>query len=278
MKLLATTLVAAVALSAPAMAKTISVTIENNSDPNGIYFTPFLTVVSDGTYQPFTSGEVASAGIETLAELGDVSGAAAEALDPADTDRQIAVLTEPEGVGSALVGGPPVFDPGNSATINFTLTGTNSHLNLLSMIIPSNDTFISARIDLLDDMGNLKLGTYDIGLNFDNIYDAGTEVNQTLGQAFNPADGNGPGLLGDDENGVVHLSSAAELLSIFDQPLPGFAGGGRTTADAVNFLNFATVRIEAVTPAPVPLPAAGWAMLAALGGLGAVARRKKKAA
>ena len=274
MKLIATTLVAAVAFAAPAMAKTINITIENNSDPGGLYFTPFLNVVHDGSYKPFEEGQVASAGLETLAELGGTGDAAAEAHDPTDADRQIATLVEPAGVGDPGVGGPPVFDPGNSASISFTLNASNQYLTLLSMVIPSNDTFLAATFDLFDAGGNLNLGTFDLG--FDSLYDAGTEVNQPFGQAFNTADGNGPGLLGDAEGGVVHQSTDAELATLFGQPVPPFAGGGLTDPRAVNFLSVATVTIEEVIPAPVPLPAAGWAMLAALGGLGAVARRKKK--
>lgn len=277
MKLLTTTLIAVVALSAPAVAKTINVTIENNSDPNGVYFTPFLNVLHDGTYTPFVQGQAASAGLEELAELGGTSAAASEAVDGADPERQIETLVEATGVGDPAVGGPPVFDPGNSATISFTLDTTNRFLTLLSMVIPSNDTFISATFDLFDTNGILNEGTFNLG--FTNLFDAGTEVNQPLGQAFNTADGNGPGLLGDDENGVVHQSSNTELATLFGQPLPPFAGGGLTNENSVSFLSLATVRIEDVTvPAPVPLPAAGWALLAALGGLGAMARRRNKAA
>ncbi|MEP2654649.1 MAG: spondin domain-containing protein [Sedimentitalea sp.] len=272
MKLLSTTLIAA-ALAMPAAASTISVTITNNSGDNGVYFTPFLNVVHDGTYTPFEVGQAASSGLETLAELGGTAGAAAEALDASDPNRGIATLVEPTGVGDPAIGGPPVFDPGNSATLTFDLNSSSQYLTLLSMIIPSNDTFVSATFDLFDADGNLNLGTFAVGR--DSVYDAGTEVNQTLGQAFNPADGNGPGALGEDENGTVHLSTDAELATLFGQPVPPFASLFTTDSSDVDFSNLLTITIAEV--APVPLPASGLILLGALGGMGVVARRKKKA-
>lgn len=272
MKRVMTTLLAAT-LGLPAAAGTINVTITNNSGDNGVYFTPFLTVAHDGSYTPFVTGTAASAGIEELAELGGTGTASNEALDAADPNRIIATLTEPMGVGDPAVGGPPVFDPGNSASIMLDLTGGQRQLSILSMIIPSNDTFVAATFDLFNANGLLNTGMFTIGR--DSVYDAGTEVNQTLGQAFNPADGNGPGGLGEDENGVVHLSSDAELATLFGQPVPPFASAFLTDSNDVNFDNLLTVTITQV--APVPLPAAGWMLLAGLGGLSAVARRRKRA-
>ena len=199
MRLIASTILAA-ALAVPATAGTINVKITNNSGDNGVFFTPFLSVVHNGTYVPFVSGTTASAGVEELAEVGSTGTAAAEAVDASDGDRIIETLTEPSGVGDPAVGGPPVFDPGRSASISFDLTSGSQQLTLLSMIIPSNDTFVAATFDLFDAMGNLNVGSFTVGRN--SVYDAGTEVNQSFGQAFNPSDGNGPGFLGDEENGV----------------------------------------------------------------------------
>lgn len=269
MRLIASTILAAT-LALPAAATTISVTITNNSGDDGVYFTPFLNVVHDGSYTPFVSGMQASAGLEELAELGGTGGAAAEAVDANDPNRVITTLAEPAGVGS-MPGQPPVFDPGNSATLTFDLLPDAMQLTLLSMIIPSNDTFVAATFDLFDGIGDLNLGSFTVGRN--SVYDAGTEVNQTLGQAFNPADGNGPGGLGVDENGVVHLSSDAELDTLFGQQVPPFASLALTDPDDVNFNNLLTVTISEV--APIPLPAAGWAMLSALAGLGLMRRRRK---
>lgn len=271
MKTIATSLVA-LTLAMPAAASTLSVTITNNSGDNGVYFTPFLNVVHNGTYSPFTSGATASAGIEELAEVGFTDIATLEAADAMDPNRQIGTLVEPQGVGDPAIGGPPVFDPGNSASFTFDLTPDSTQLTLLSMIIPSNDTFVSVTFDLFDALGELNTGIFTVGR--DSVYDAGTEVNQSFGQAFNPSDGSGPGFLGEDENGVIHLSSDDELATLFGQTVPPFASPFVTSADDVDFSNLLTIEISEV--APVPLPAAGWAMLVALGGLGAMSRRKKK--
>ena len=257
--------VSAFALSAAAaQAATVDVTITNNSVGNGLFFTPFLSVFHDGSYDPFNGGVAASPGLEELAEVGSTATAAAEADAALDDSAIITTLTEPAGVGPA-VGGPPVFDPGNSATLRVDINDTDhSQLTLLSMAIPSNDTFVSITIDLFTG-GVVNFGTSIIDLT--NVYDAGTEVNQTFGQAFNPADGDGPGFLGDDENGVVHLPTLVEFATLFGQPTPV---GVSSLADT-NLENLVSIEI-----APVPLPAAAPLLIAGLGGMAFVARRKKK--
>ena len=179
-----------VGLTGAASAASVQITITNNSGDNGLYFTPFLNVFHDGSYTPFTAGSVASAGLETLAEVGDTSAEAAFAQTPG-VGTQVFTLTDPAGVGSPEVGGPPVFDPGNSASFNITLDPfENQFLTILSMAIPSNDTFIAAKqIQLFDDAGEF-IAT-DLVLGAASLYDAGTEINQSFGQAFNPQDGNG---------------------------------------------------------------------------------------
>lgn len=271
MKIIATSLVAA-SLALPAAAGTLNVKITNNSGENGVYFTPFLNVVHDGSYAPFEAGSAASNGLEQLAEVGATGAAEAEAVDVADPNRLIGTLVEPTGVGDPAIGGPPVFDPGNSASFSFDLASDSTQLTLLSMIIPSNDTFVSVTIDLFDMFGALNTGIFTVGR--DSVYDAGTEVNQSFGQAFNPSDGNGPGFLGDDENGLVHLSSDAELATLFGQTVPPFASSFLTDANDVDFSNLLTIEITEIEP--VPLPAAGWMLLAALGGFGAFAGHRRK--
>lgn len=164
-----------------------------------------------------------------------------------------------------------MFDPGNAVSEVFRIGADAQYITLLSMIIPSNDTFLAATFDLFDDLGELNVGSFT--LDRLNVYDAGTEVNQSFGQAFNPSDGNGPGTLGDPENGLIHLSSDDELATLFGETVPPFAGGFLTNRSDVDFSNLASVTIS-----EVPLPAAGWALLAALGGMGAFARRRRTAA
>lgn len=257
-------------LAAPAGATSVTVTITNNEDnPSGLFLTPFLNVFHSGDYQAFTSGQAASAGLETLAELGGTGGAAAEAL-AGGAGRQAVTLTEPTGVGPS-VGAPPIFDPGNSASFTIHLDPlANRNVTLLSMIIPSNDTFISSTFELFDDMGAFTGGVFNLGRS--NVYDAGTEVNRSdgFGQAFNTADGDGPGTLGEDENGVVHLSSDAELATLFGQPIPPLSGGFNS-GDLTSFDDLVTVSFEL---APVPLPASSAMLIAGLGLGGFMMRRR----
>ena len=110
------------ACAGAASAATVDITITNNSGPNGLYFTPFLNVFHDGTYVPFTEGQAASAGLEELAEVGSTATATTEALAQVPTATAV-TLTEPAGFGSQP-GQPPVFDPGNSATLRIDLDPT----------------------------------------------------------------------------------------------------------------------------------------------------------
>ncbi|MEL7150208.1 MAG: spondin domain-containing protein [Pseudomonadota bacterium] len=251
-----------------ASAASVQVTITNNSGDNGLYFTPFLNVFHDGSYTPFQKGVAASEGLEILAEVGDTSTEAAFAATQG-TGTQVFTLADPENVGAPEVGGPPVFDPGNSESFQIALDPfENQFVTILSMAIPSNDTFIATRIQLFDDDGRFIATNQILGAGA--LYDAGTEVNQSFGQAFNPSDMNGPGFLGEDENGVVHETTAGDLATLFGQQLPPFAGGGPNTSTAIDLNNLVSIEIS-----EVPLPAGLPLLLAGLGAFGWMKRRQK---
>ena len=271
---------AAILLSAgmvgAASAASVKVTITNNSAANGLYYTPFLNVFHDGSYRPFTEGETASAGLERLAEVGATDLETAAITDTTASTfvagAQVFTLAEPTGVGDPAIGGPPVFDPGASNSFTFDLDPIeNMYLTVLSMAIPSNDTFITTTLKLFDDAGQFI--AQNINLDAGALYDAGTEVNQSFGQAFNPQDGNGPGFLGDDENGVVHKTTAGELATLFGQPIPPFTGGGPTTSTAVDLTNLVSIEVS-----EVPLPAGLPLLLAGLGAFGWMRRRQNASA
>jgi len=260
-------------------AATVDVTISNNNDPGGLYFTPFLTVFHDGSYVPFVAetptqmGQAASAGVEEIAELGG-TGIETAFVQANFATAIVETLVEPAGFGS-VPGQPPVFDPGNAATLRVDLDPTeNRYLTILSMAIPSNDTFISATFDLFS--GSDPIYTTHV-LDFTSLYDAGTEANRQdgFGQAFNlsPLNSSPAGFEGDPEdvNPVVHSPNLNELATLFGQAIPPL--GPNTTNDLASFTPANLVSVEI---APVPLPAAAPMLLVGLGGLAFAARRKRR--
>jgi hypothetical protein len=61
-----------------ASAVTLNITITNNSAPGGVTLTPLYTAFHDGSYDAFTTGEKASAGVELIAEEGSPAGVISE--------------------------------------------------------------------------------------------------------------------------------------------------------------------------------------------------------
>lgn len=249
--------VASLTMAAPLAAKTLEITITSNQAPGGLYLTPLLTVLHDGSYDAFDPGATASAGVQAIAEGGDVSverNGAAAAFNSG-------VITSPGGFAGA-----PVIDPGEAATIRIRVDpATDRYLSFLSMVIPSNDAFIGNgnpfAYELFDGMGNFT-GISPIEVSSDEVWDAGTEVSNNLGAAFNTAGGTRS-----DENGVVTLAGDAGLLNLLGQNTP--AGTSVLSVPQASDL------LATISVAQVPLPAGLPLMLFALGGLG-VARRACK--
>lgn len=262
--------VVAVALGAsaaiPAAAATLKISVTNNSGQGGLTLTPLLAMFHNGTFDTFTTGTKASAGLEALAEDGNTAPAAA-ALANAQASSQSAVVTAPQGFAGA-----PLIEPGETGSIIVDVDPTNqAFFSYLSMILPSNDQFIGngdpTAHRLFDAAGNF-LGTQTINVTGLNAYDSGTEVNNGLGSPFAQT---GPGAA-KDENGVVTLAGGINNFAgltlpngqVLDLNAIGFAGNGA--------FNIATIQIAAV-----PVPAALPLMLLGFGAMGFVARRKKAA-
>ena len=190
----------AAALTASAHAVPITITVTNTQDTGGLSLTPLYFAFTDGAddaFDAFDAGEAASAGVEEIAELGSFGTLAGERM-AADPDALGAVLGAPEGFP-----GGPIIEPGETASITIDIDPASQRfVQFLSMIVPSNDTFIG-----LDDATALFaedgafLGPQTFDLSSALAYDAGTEVNDLLdGAAFVQGV---DGMAGTAEGGVV---------------------------------------------------------------------------
>ncbi len=126
-------------------------------------FTPPVLVTHDRRADLFTAGEAASAGIQGLAENGDVPGL-------------VGGLEGATGVGSITVAateaGPLVG--GQSVTVELETPKRQRHLSVASMLICTNDGFVG-----LDSMRLPRVPGKSVSIPL-NSYDAGTELNTEL--------------------------------------------------------------------------------------------------
>jgi hypothetical protein len=154
--------------SNPAKADLVDVTVTNIT--NGVYFTPLLVSAHDSATHLYTIGTAASANLQAMAEGGDISGLSSD-LGGADTDT----------IENPAAG---LLAPGASTTANLDTAAGNTHLSIVSMLLPTNDGFVG--------LNGLELpatpGTYTYYL---NGYDAGTEANNEVING-----GGAPGVLG----------------------------------------------------------------------------------
>ena len=68
-----------VGFSTAASAASVQVSVTNNQGADGLYLTPLLSIMHDGSFDTFDVGSAASASLEALAEEGDASLVAADA-------------------------------------------------------------------------------------------------------------------------------------------------------------------------------------------------------
>jgi hypothetical protein len=161
----------------------VIVKIESLVPENGVYFSPVWVAFHDGSFDLFDVGSLASEGIERIAEDGNVSVLQEDFAAVTGKTGVEGVITSPSGF-EAL----PVFDPGESATAEFTLTpGDNRYMSFASMVVPSNDAFMGNHnpwaIELFDAAGNFK-GKQIITIPGSMVWDAGTELNTEMDAAF----------------------------------------------------------------------------------------------
>ncbi len=159
----------------------VRVSIKNTAPEGGMYLTPVWLGYHDGSFDSFSAGELASPGIERMAEDGDFA-ALAEEFAAADAGTGQVVLN-PEGFGGA-----PLFDPGFSSTEIVNLDpSVNRYLSYAAMILPSNDGFIAndnpAAFPIFDENGQFA-GPININVLGSRVWDAGTEANTESDAAF----------------------------------------------------------------------------------------------
>jgi hypothetical protein len=197
-------------LAAQAVAVEVRVTIENLAPENSVALSPFLVAGQDGTVDTFDVGAAASAGIEDVAELGNGDNLTAEITSAQGT----AAIQTVKAIEGGF--GPGIFRPGAKGWKVLSLDPTmHRYLTYGAMVVPSNDAFLGndspTAVELFDAMGNFV--ATDFTLTGEDIWDAGTEVNQLFGAAY--VDGQNAGE-GTPEGGVVHSPDLAALFSTYE--------------------------------------------------------------
>lgn len=159
----------------------VRLTVQNLSPEDGIYLTPVWLAYHDGSFDSFTAGDMATPGMERMAEDGDFAELRAEfAASAAGTDQ---VVLNPEGIAGA-----PLFDPGFSSSELVYLDATSQrYLSFAAMVLPSNDAFIAndnpEAYELFSEDGEFS-GPLTVRVSGDRVWDAGTEANTETDAAF----------------------------------------------------------------------------------------------
>jgi hypothetical protein len=207
---------------------TFTVRIENvapsdfygSETPTGgaVWITPGAFAVHTGENPVYTEGEPASIGLEALAEAGPPSGfdgqtglvgelgggmnvVRAGAYGPENT------VADPSDPTGEVPGAPPIA-PGGAFEFEVTAE-PGQHLSFASMFVPSNDLFFAPGpegIPLWEDdepVDGDVTGAVD-------LWDAGTEPNQSPGEGPDQAPAQNSPDQGTDEDGVVRRLSAVE--------------------------------------------------------------------
>jgi len=184
-----------VVLSTSAMAADISVSVENLS--HGNHFTPLLISAHPAGTHLFQTGTAASANLQAMAEGGDIAG----------------LVTDMAAISADVIENPAAgtLAPGLSTSGMMMTATANTHLSVVSMILPTNDGFIGLNSIAIP----TAPGTYVYHI---NAYDAGTEANDelvngggapnTLGIPADPGGANGSGGTGvttAESNMSVHI-------------------------------------------------------------------------
>lgn len=169
-------------LASSAVADQITVTIENLAPTDGLFFTPVWVGFHGGSFDLFDSGSPASSQLETLAEEGDTAPLSALfGASGSDT-----TINSPGGPG------PGLYGPSAMGSATISVDPSERYFSFAAMMLPSNDAFIGN--------GNpTAFEIFDAGGNFTNpasimimgsmVWDAGSELNDTMGAPFSQIGG-----------------------------------------------------------------------------------------
>ena len=221
---------------------------------------PALAAFHDGSYDVFDTGGTASAGLEALAEVGDLS----------------TILGEAAAAGAnagAIVDGGPFVPGGGTASAVFSVDPTDTSFSFAAMVLPSNDWFIGngSAVDISSLIG-ASVGTTLPAITLSTVYDAGTEEEDF---AFGP----GGGLVGitttSSPGGGTSTSDPISAVSGPD-PFAAFANVEPASFDTTT-IDFTGGSVATVTLEVVPEPTAiALASLGVLGLCGMMRRRRTR--
>ncbi len=196
----------------------ISISFENVALDGGFSLTPLWVGLHDGSFDLFDDNSAASAGVELLAEDGDAS--------TLETEFAAAGRIQMSGIGNADgFPGAPVVEPGETATavLNVTDSTLQRFLSFASMVIPSNDAFVGNEdpdaYRIFNNDGSFA-GPVTIEIYGADIWDAGTEVNDTMGAPFSTIGGDAT-----DENGTIQTHVGLSNFEGTDTPAGTIAAG-----------------------------------------------------
>jgi hypothetical protein len=143
---------------ASALAFSQSIDVEVTNLTHGMNFTPILVSAHDSNTHLFTAGQAATAALQMMAEGGNTAPLIAASAGTVVNTNNIAA---------------GLLAPSVSSPVTAIETGSNTHLSIVAMMLPTNDGFIG-----LDGWKiPTEVGTYTVYL---NGYDAGTEVNDEI--------------------------------------------------------------------------------------------------
>ncbi|MEH6448287.1 MAG: spondin domain-containing protein [Oleispira sp.] len=175
---------------ASAMAFSQSIDVQVTNLTHGMHFTPVLVSAHDSNTHLFSSGQAATAALQTMAEGGNTAALIAASADS---------VVNTDNIAAGLLA------PSASSPVTAIETGANTHLSIVAMMLPTNDGFIG-----LDGWKiPTEAGSYTILL---NSYDAGTEVNDEIVDTVNGGAEDGipaaPGMnAGTGASGVTDMES-----------------------------------------------------------------------